>query len=99
MLNKGMNMIDDQNEMIRQLEKYGELNEVSKMTTYHGVRNRSNGQSAEVEVNIFDSGEAAGNTRYFVVAHLVREPEVTASGNPAAKLDVTLATVHWSDLD
>lgn len=60
-------------------------------------RNKENGESQEVEVEILDAGPDAGNVRYHVIAKA--DDGRTATGNPAKSLETALAIVHWSDLD
>jgi hypothetical protein len=85
----------DEIDMIKQIEKAGDLFEVMKITTYRGYDKET---QQEVKIEVQDMGPDAGETRYSVVASLVDKPEKFTSGNPAASVDVALAMVHWGNL-
>jgi len=88
----------DTEELIRKIEENGKLFEVAKVTTYRGYQKNSN---REVEVKIYDRGQAAAGQRYRVTAETAdksKGPDKFATGNSGDSLDIVLTTVHWFDL-
>ena len=90
-------MIPDDNEIFEALEQYAKTTEVSRATRFVGIRERPDGRSITVNIEIFDRGPSAGRLRWRVEA---TDDDIRfATGNPASTLMEALRDVHWAQLD
>lgn len=84
-------------ETVAHLQKVAGFFEVYHVTTFTCFRERRDGGGTqEVTVSILDAGPSKPDLRYHVSAK--SNDGKSATGNPAERLDVALALVHWGDL-
>ena len=84
-------------EALRQLKKVPDLHEVYHKETFECYRERRDGSTHKVTVEVFDAGpDAQPDSRYHAVA--TSEDGKHATGNPAG-LDVVFLIMHWGELD
>ena len=89
----------DAAEALRQLKRIPELHEVCHKETkeiFECSRERSDGSTHKVTIELFDAGPELPDSRYRAVA--TSEDGKQATGN-AAPLEVVFLTLHWGDLD
>jgi len=86
----------DQGELLDRLKQASQCSELCEVRTFKGYRHGKDGSTREVSVQILDAGPG-NDLRYHIIA--TDDAGREASGNPDARLDVVIATVHWGDLD
>jgi hypothetical protein len=84
-------------EIKKQLKSVAGFFEVYHITTFKGYRDRADGATQAVTIEILDSGEEAGDSRYACVA--TSEDGKTTTGNNAPTIDWAIGCVHWDALD
>ena len=87
----------NEEDIMKQLKKYGGFFEIYHKTSLSGYRRNANGEVQEVSVDILDMGSESGNARYSCVA--TTNDGKMATGNPASSIDLAISIVHWYDLD
>lgn len=86
--------MNNQTPIMDMIKKYGQFTDVSEVKYFEGFLDNV----GKVIIEVHDRGPD-DDLRYAVVARTVDlEKERTATGNPAADLDVVMATVHWDQL-
>lgn len=86
----------EQAEILRQLKAAGNFFDLSEVRTFQGYREDKSGGVQTVTIRIFDGGPDA-TIRYHIIAE--DEQGRRGSGNNADQLDLTIALVHWGELD
>ncbi len=87
----------DATEALRQLKRIPELRELCHKEVFECYRDRPNGGSHKVVIELLDAGpDELPDSRYSAVA--TSEDGKVAIGN-RGRLEVIFLTLHWGDLD
>lgn len=87
--------MDDLESTIKEIEKFGKMFEVAKISYYKGYR-EDNQEAVNLEIQ--DYGVEGGANRYFIVA-TNEDGTKRAIGNGGKTIEMALALLHWNDLD
>jgi hypothetical protein len=77
---------------IKRIEKELGMSETSQVSTFEGIRERTDGSMQEVTVEVLDAGKGAG-ARHYAVNLRFEDGRDDIVGNPAATLDEALSNV------
>ncbi len=86
--------MDEDSEIRRALEHYGEIRDIYQVHVYEGWRGDD-----RLVIHILDMGPDSDNalTRYSCVA--TKEDGTSAIGNAENTIDNAISGVHWTELD
>lgn len=87
----------DIGEVIKALERNGDLSEIREVRYFEGYRDTADGSPQTVHIKIYDGGPEAGDMRYSCEA--TTESGKVTRGNEAESIDVALAITRWNELD
>jgi hypothetical protein len=88
---------DDPQGLMDRIKRVGKIRELYEVRTFKGYRDRPDGETKSVTVEVWDTGANASARRWHI--HATDEDDRVATGSPDASLDVAISTTRWEKLD